>query len=111
MEKIMSCCGLICSDCPAFIAYKTDDSELMTKTAEMWSKFYNADITPDMIKCEGCHGTNILFHHCYECKIRSCCHEKKFENCSQCSEYICEDKLKPLLDAVPEAKEALEKKR
>lgn len=111
MDRIISCCGLICSECPAFIAHNTDDNELREKTAGLWSKFYNADITREMVNCEGCHSNGILFSHCNECAIRQCCHERQYEHCSECEDYICSDKLKPLLDAVPEAKSELDKLR
>ncbi|MFO8062879.1 MAG: DUF3795 domain-containing protein [bacterium] len=110
-EKIIAYCGLVCSDCPAFIAHKTDDNDIREKTAKMWSEFYNADITTDMINCTGCHGSGVLFRHCDECNIRQCCHEKHLDNCSGCPDFICNSKLKPLLDAVPAAKELLEELR
>ena len=111
MKRIVSSCGLICSECPAFLAHSTDDNDLRERTAKMWSDFYKAHITPDMINCEGCHSNGILFNHCNECSIRQCCHERQYNTCAECNDYICPDKLKPLLDAVPEAKEELDKLR
>ena len=38
MEKIIAYCGLICSECPAYIATQKDSDEERKKVAEKWSK-------------------------------------------------------------------------
>jgi hypothetical protein len=37
MKKMIAICGLICSDCPAFIATMNNDNEELIKVAEKWS--------------------------------------------------------------------------
>ena len=49
MKKIIACCGIICSECPAYIAFKNDDDELRAKTAKQWSEEIKADIKPENI--------------------------------------------------------------
>lgn len=111
MGKIIAFCGLDCSVCPAYMAYKTDDDELRTKTAEKWSKEYGADMKPEDIDCAGCletEGPHI--GHCGECEIRKCGQIKGVANCAYCDEYAC-DKLIKFFEMVPTAKETLEQIR
>ena len=107
MAAIIGYCGLTCSECPAYKATIDDDDALRTKTAEEWSKMYNADIKPESINCTGCNTEGVKFHHCNECKIRSCGESRAVENCADCSEYACE-KLEEFFKMVPEAKETLD---
>ncbi len=108
MNKIIASCGLICTECSAFIATQNNDDELRKKTAEEWSKMFNADIKPDDIYCVGCladEGTH--FSHCSECEIRKCCLEKEITNCAFCDEFPCK-KITEFFGFVPEAKKVLE---
>ena len=38
MEKMIAFCGIECTVCPAFIAYKTDDNELRKKLLRIGPK-------------------------------------------------------------------------
>ena len=108
MEKMIAFCGIECTGCPAFIAYKTDDNELRKKTAEDWSKAFNADIPPEAVNCVGCLApTGIKISYCQECEIRKCSLEKQVENCAHCVDYVC-DKLKKWFENAPDAKKTLE---
>jgi len=108
MEKMIAYCGLICTECPAYIAHKNDDQQLRIKTADEWSKMYEAKLKPEIINCVGCLETEgTLFHHCMECKIRACCREKNLANCAYCDDYGCE-KITEFLNYVPEAKKVLD---
>ncbi len=104
MDKIIAYCGLVCTDCPAYIAKQTDDNELREKTAKEWATAFNPDIRAEMINCDGCNSKDTLFFHCNHCKIRACCIEKGIDNCAYCDDYICDDKLKPFIDNAPNAK-------
>jgi hypothetical protein len=108
MSNNISFCGLNCSDCPAFIARQTDDDEKRKETAELWAKEYNADIKPEDINCDGCHSdTGVVIGHAHVCEIRKCGQEKQVENCGFCVDYACE-KLNPIFDMAPQAKETLD---
>jgi uncharacterized CHY-type Zn-finger protein len=63
MDKNIACCGLDCNQCGAYIATVNNDNELRKKTAEEWSKQYNADIKAEDINCLGCK-SEVLFGHC-----------------------------------------------
>lgn len=111
MDKMISKCGLICTECPAFIAYNTDNEELREKTAEQWSKMYNATILPEAVNCVGCQvDEGTLFHHCTVCEIRKCARSKKVETCVDCDEYKCE-RITEFFGWVPEAEKILDEMR
>jgi len=37
-DEMLAYCGLVCTDCNAYIAKQNDDDELRRKTAEEWSR-------------------------------------------------------------------------
>ena len=107
-EKI-SFCGIICSQCEAYIATLNNDDDLRKETAEKWSKTYNGDIKPEHVNCRGCTSTEEpLFSHCKVCEFRLCGIEKGVENCAHCNEYPCE-KLANFQAHVPGVKDTLDK--
>jgi len=107
-EKI-SFCGIICSQCEAFIATMNDDDELRRKTAEKWSKQFNGEIKAEDINCRGCTSVEEpIFSHCRVCEYRLCGIDKEIENCAHCSEYPCEN-LAKFHEMVPQCKETLDK--
>ena len=110
-EKIIAKCGLVCSDCPAYIATKNNDDPLREETAKKWSAMFKSDIKPSDINCDGCQSESArLFSYCAVCEIRKCAREKKVTTCAACPEYSCE-KLDKFLADVPEARKVLEELR
>lgn len=107
MEYI-SFCGLKCLECPAYIAKRTNDNALRTKTAKIWS---NAGfiIDADSINCDGCHTENgDLVFHCLKCDVRNCALLKNVTTCADCTDYPCE-KLEKLWKDIhaPQARDVL----
>ena len=107
MDKIIAYCGLICTECPAYLAKQNDDNDLRIKTAEEWSKMYGADIKPENINCQGCTIEGIKFAHCLKCEIRACGIEKEVKNCGHCDDYPC-SKIQEFFGFVPDAKIVLD---
>ncbi|UYP45507.1 hypothetical protein NEF87_001792 [Candidatus Lokiarchaeum ossiferum] len=108
MEKIIGYCGIVCSDCPAYIATMVNDDEARIKAAEMWSKEFNEQIKPEDINCEGCNSKNgVLFSHCSVCEMRKCGLPRNINNCAYCGEYTCQ-KLEAFHKMVPDAKSTLD---
>ena len=108
MAEMVSCCGLLCSECGAFVATKNDDDAKRAEVAELWSKGYGVDLKPEDINCSGClSDTEPLFGHCQVCEVRKCAGEKAVENCAHCDEYACE-KLDGIFKMAPDAKERLD---
>lgn len=108
-EKIVAFCGLICSECPAFIAKKTNDNELRKKTAKEWSS-EDFPLNPGDINCDGCTTEGELISFCTVCDVRKCGVEKEVHNCAYCVEYPC-GKLEMPWSMVPQAKEVLDEIR
>ena len=108
MEKMISYCGLVCSDCGAYLATKNNDNTLRKKQAEEWSKQFGAPFKPEDINCYGCTSDGkMTFNYCQVCEIRNCGKAKKVKNCAYCPDYTCE-KLDKFFAQAPLAKANLE---
>lgn len=111
MEEIIAYCGIVCTECPAYIATQNDDPEALKRTAEKWSEEYQSDIKADDVICDGCLlGHTRYCSHCAECEIRACAIAKDMANCAHCDQYGCE-KLTGFLQFVPTAKAKLDEIR
>ncbi len=107
---MISFCGIVCSECPAFLARKDNwDLERKREIAEKWAKqFDHSGLTAEDISCEGClSDSENVFSHCKECEIRACGKEKALKNCAYCSEYACA-KLKEFFKHSPDCKKVLD---
>ena len=110
-KKMIAKCGLVCSECPAYIATQTNDDALRADTARKWSEMFKSDIKPADINCDGCPTESPrLFGYCTTCDIRKCARGKKLATCASCPEYACE-KLDKFLVQAPEARKVLEELR
>jgi hypothetical protein len=108
VKKMIAKCGIVCTECPAYVATQRNDDALRAETAKQWSVMFKADIKAADINCDGCQSEGPrLFHHCNECEFRKCAREKKVSTCAACPEYACA-KLEAFLVQVPEARAALD---
>ena len=99
MDRMVAACGLICTECPAYIATQENDNQKRAKVAEDWSK-WGEKLKPEDINCRGCVQTaKPIFRFCNTCGVRSCVLEKNINNCAYCSEYSCK-KLDDLLKSM-----------
>ena len=111
MDKIIAYCGLICTDCPAYIATQADDRVALEQVAEQWREEYNApNITVESVICDGCLNNGRKCAHCAECEIRACGIERGVANCAHCPDYACE-KLQGFFGFVPQAQATLDEVR
>lgn len=100
MDKMIAFCGLVCTECPAFIATQEGDQEALKRVAAQWS-------LEDPI-CDGCLAFEArLCSYCHECKIRACGIEKKVQNCAYCGDYPCPE-LEKFFASATDAKVTLE---
>jgi hypothetical protein len=109
MDKIIAYCGLVCTDCPAYVATQANDYGALERVAAQWREEYNAPgLTVESVICDGCL-TNGGRHcsHCSECQIRACGVERGVRNCAHCADYACE-KLEGLFSFVPDARSVLD---
>jgi len=111
MAELIAYCGIDCARCPAYIAKKNDDDGLRKKTAEEWSKMFNAEFKLEEINCDACTvaGQHIAYCDNY-CEIRKCAIGKHVINCAYCEDYGCAI-LEDFLKNVPEARQRLEETR
>lgn len=88
--KYVAYCGLLCHECPLYIATKNNDLREKERLAIECSN-ENCSFTPEDMTCEGCFWVNNdNSKMCGDCEIRGCAKEKLVENCGECSMYPCE---------------------
>jgi len=105
---MISVCGLVCTQCPAFEATRDNDHAKRKETAEKWSKAFKSEIKPEQVNCTGCVSTaGPVFSYCQVCEIRKCGQGRKLKNCAECPEYACA-KLTGFFAMAPEAQKNLE---
>ena len=94
MTKMIAYCGLVCSDCPTFLATRDDDDIAREKTAALYAAKYGLHFKPEDINCDGCRTEGRLIGFCHTCAIRQCGIARGVENCAHCSDQPCEELLK-----------------
>jgi hypothetical protein len=111
MDNTVAYCGLVCSECPAYVATQTDDREALARVAAQWREQFNEPgITADTVICDGCLGEGRLSGYCATCEIRACGVERGIANCAHCPDYACA-KLEGFFAHAPEARETLDQIR
>jgi hypothetical protein len=113
MVGMIAYCGLICTECPAYVATQADDRQALETVAAEWRRqFSEPAITADTIVCDGCLGGGRLSGYCSTCEIRACAVERLGPllpvNCAHCDDYACQ-KLDDFLGHVPEARALLDR--
>ena len=108
MENLIACCGLNCGKCEARIATIQNDEALRRKVAALWSELNHAQITPEMIRCEGCRADGAKTPFCESiCPIRPCALGRGYETCAECGEMDGCEKLGMITGNNPAAMENL----
>lgn len=109
MSVIIAYCGLVCSDCKAYIATQANDvAALEEMVAQAREQFNAPDLTLESGMCDGCPTeTGRKCGYCFECEIRACGVARGIANCAYCADYAC-DKLTAFLSQAPDARASLE---
>lgn len=83
-EKLIGICGLYCGTCPSYLAWKTNDIEVLHRRAEEYG------YTVEQLCCEGCLSDNLM-PLCEECPhgFRACAEEHGVTWCFECSAFPC----------------------
>jgi hypothetical protein len=111
MERMVGYCGIVCSDCPVFVAAQKNDDGERRRVAEIFTRQYGKEYRPEDINCDGCvSGSGRVFSYCNVCEIRKCGKGKSLSNCASCAGYPCE-KLSKLFAGYAKAKETLDEIR
>lgn len=91
MPKLMSACGVLCSDCQAYLA-NTKGVAHQKRTADAWFRIYARKENVENISCGGCLSSDEqVFHSSRTCKARRCCLSKGFASCAECAVENCPD--------------------
>jgi hypothetical protein len=104
MEKLMSACGVLCSECGAYLA-ASRGPEYQQQVADAWRRIYGRDEATANISCKGCLGSDEdVFHTSIRCTARRCCRSKGFKSCAECPKTLCEylERAQSVWDGVPQ---------
>jgi len=107
-EKLTAYCGLVCTECPAYIAKRTGDDALRAKTAKRWSA-PGFSVTADEVNCDGCAiAGGERFKYCDACEVRRCASSRSVATCADCEDYACETLERLIAMIGPEIRTALD---
>ena len=110
-ERIIAYCGLVCSECPAYVATQAGDMEALEHLAAEWGKEFNLPVAARDCLCDGCRpDSEQLCSFCHQCPVRPCAIERGVVTCAHCDDYGCE-RITGLFGFIPETKTALERIR
>ncbi|MFX1606864.1 MAG: DUF3795 domain-containing protein [Promethearchaeota archaeon] len=87
-SRIVAPCGIVCSDCPAYLATQSNDHEKLQEIAEKWSSEDEQYEAKDIL-CDGCFSDRV-HAFCAKCEARECAMQKGYRVCSICSIYPCD---------------------
>jgi hypothetical protein len=109
MERMIAYCGLVCTDCDAYVATQANDLAALERLAARAREEYGmADATAEGSMCDGClSNSERLCSYCYECGVRACAMERGMVNCAHCDDYVC-DTLEAFFGMAPEARVTLD---
>ena len=97
-RDIIGACGLLCSECEAFLATQANDGAEIEAIAAKWTAQYGVAIEPGSVWCDGCMTTGPhRCRHAADCEIRACVVQRDLQTCADCTHYTC-DKLEAFLD-------------
>jgi hypothetical protein len=103
MSEMMSACGVMCSECPAYQGAARGVAH-QRRTVDAWQRIYALRETAEHISCGGCLSSDEeVFHTSRTCKARMCCRSKGFGNCAECGIDSCPDleSAQSMWDEVP----------
>lgn len=112
MEKMVAYCGLVCTECEAFIATQANDLPALERMAQRArEEFAMVDATAEAVRCDGClPAAGYKCGYCAECQVRACGIERGIVNCAHCDDYGCE-KLEAFFGMAASARETLDRIR
>ncbi len=104
MDRMVSACGVLCSDCPAYHGDRKGEA-YQQRTAAAWKRIYGLEESPQAITCGGCLAQDDqVFHTSRTCSARVCCRAKGLTSCAECPVEGCPDleRAQSVWDGVPE---------
>jgi len=89
-ERMVAYCGIVCTECDAFIATQAGDRDALEQMAKRASQEFGVPMTADDSMCDGClASTGRQIGYCSQCAIRACGVENLVENCAHCEDFPC----------------------
>jgi hypothetical protein len=112
MDRMVAYCGIICTDCPGYVATQANDLVKLEELAEHARKEYGMpNVTVASVMCDGCLSASSRKRgYCAECAIRACGVEHGVANCAHCPDYACE-KLTAFFNMAPAGRTVLDEIR
>jgi hypothetical protein len=109
MAKMIGYCGLICTECKAYVATQASDvAALEQMAAQARDEYSMPDATAESVRCNGCLATSgPQCSYCFECAVRACGNERGVLNCAHCADYSC-DRLEAFWAMAPSARDSLD---
>ena len=90
-ERMVAYCGIVCTDCEAYIATQAEDMEALERMAKAASEQLNMEMTVADAMCDGCKATTgRQIGYCHQCAVRTCAVQKHVETCAHCTDFACE---------------------
>ncbi len=89
-QEMVAKCGLVCTECEAYIATQTNDIDALTVMAEKASQQFGMQLTWEDNICNGCLSDLKQVAYCQECGVRRCATVRGYENCAYCPDFGCE---------------------
>ena len=109
MTQMIAYCGLVCTDCEAYIATQANDLAALERMAARAREEFNMpDASAETAMCDGCLAdSDRLCGYCYQCGVRACARDRSLVNCAHCDDYGCEQ-LKAFWQMAPQARNTLD---
>jgi len=104
MDGIMSACGVMCSECGAYLA-SSKGLAYQQEVADAWHRIYGFKVEPAQLSCGGCRSSDDeVFPTSVKCTARRCCLSNELNSCAECPEESCEllARAQSVWDSVPE---------
>ncbi len=102
--NMIAYCGLDCEKCEARLATVQNDDGLRAKVAKSWSEMNGVEITPEMIRCEGCRSAGVKSVYCDSlCAVRRCAISGGYDSCGACARMSDCEKVRMITEHNAEA--------
>lgn len=89
-QRMVAYCGIVCTECDAFVATQAGDHDALEQMARQASEQLGISMTAEETECDGCVAvTGRQIPYCSQCAIRACGVDRLVENCAHCGDYPC----------------------
>lgn len=89
-KKMFGYCGVLCSECPVFLATESNDDREKEKLALLWSKLLDVELKKEDMNCNGCLSDGPYCGYCQFCPVRLCARENTLTTSVCCKQFPCQ---------------------